>query len=525
MKDVICHECGGIQAMDGDQTVCTACGEALLLGQRYLLSRVLGSNIGTTYLALDTNENRQVVIKELAYSKLDAWKSEDLFQREIRVLRQLDHRHIPDYLDDFPMGDGKRLRHYLVLQYLEGVSLSEELETRRYDERQVLDVLDEALEVLEYLQGLRPPLIHRDLKPSNLMRLRDSGRIAIIDFGAVRDLVAPSGDNPTVAGTFGYMAPEQFQGNAYLQTDLYALGVVALNLLSRMRPEKMLGTSMRLDWQEHVRVSPPVAQLLETLLQPNIEKRPKDAKAARELVAATKRALSAPKAQQLVGRQHEVRSTQTAASTESQTRPAAGSNHRIVLVATALAMGLSLIVGFVMVFGGSETEQVEQRSVTVSAQPAPRRRSETARARPPTREPRSKPRPKRDRARAAHAHGPPAHAKMAIDLDVPQLINLLAAHRWSGTLNGELRFSGTSKTTLRAWLVQHDGKKTSLQARCGPAGTITLTLRSRNSGVTVVHTFNGGMTADPVAKRLVRKGRALGWAALRKRRPLVCQAS
>ncbi|MCA9668498.1 MAG: serine/threonine protein kinase, partial [Myxococcales bacterium] len=280
---MICPDCGAGEQRESD-TQCSQCGEALLLHARYQLLAVLGSNIGTTYLARDTTAGREVVVKELAFGKLDAWKTQELFEREMQVLRQLDHPLIPSYLEHFTLGQGKRQRNYLVLERVQGETLRDELEHRRYSEDDVLDVLDRVLSVLEYLQALHPPLIHRDIKPSNLIRMPD-GRIALVDFGAVRDLLRGEGDTPTIAGTFGFMAPEQFRSEAFLQTDLYGLGGVALHLLARKPPDKMLASSMQLDWQRHVNVSPPMRALLERLLALEVSARPASASAARQLVA------------------------------------------------------------------------------------------------------------------------------------------------------------------------------------------------------------------------------------------------
>lgn len=85
---------------------------------------------------------------------------------------------------------------------------------------------------------------------------------------------------------------------------------------------------------------------------------------------------------------------------------------------------------------------------------------------------------------------------MAIDLDVAQLVEILVAHRWRGSLNGELRFTGSSAATLQGFLVRDDGRRLRLRVSPGPAGTISLVLRTREGAVAVEHRFSGGMTAD-----------------------------
>jgi serine/threonine protein kinase len=481
-SEVLCPECG--EAAQREAGTCGACGEDLRLNGRYLLTRVLGANVGTTYLAQDLTHLDKVVIKELAYGKLDAWKTEELFQREIRVLRQLDHPLIPDYLDHFPLGQGKRQRQYLIQQYLQGESLREELEHRRYNEAEVLEILDGVLSVLEYLQELRPPLIHRDLKPSNLLRLPD-GRIALIDFGAVKDLFASEGDNPTVAGTFGFMAPEQFQGEATLQTDLYALGVVALNLLSRTPPEKMLGTSMQLQWREHVEVSAPVERLLDRLLQAEAARRPASAAAARDLLREVREELRQGRTARPSRRDAELTSPSADGAPE-EAAPARRSNRgAVVLIAVITATLILGIVGFSIFLLTYSSEDLE----TPSTAEVRTRAREATRALPSRRAPRAARTPARAPTPA------PSSARMALDLSQPELRRILASRRWKGTLNGELVFTVQGEG-LVAQLVRADGSRSTLQATTGPRGTVTLVLRQRVDNMTDTHTFYGALTAD-----------------------------
>jgi hypothetical protein len=113
---------------------------------------------------------------------------------------------LPAYIDYFEE-DGAL---YLVMQQIEGESLAA-LRARGA----VLGLVDvwrflrDASVVLDYLHGRAPPVIHRDIKPGNVIR-RPDGSFAFVDFGSVRDKLKPAGGS-TVVGTFGYMAPEQFQ--------------------------------------------------------------------------------------------------------------------------------------------------------------------------------------------------------------------------------------------------------------------------------------------------------------------------
>ena len=104
-------------------------------------------------------------------------------------------------------------------------------------EEDVVRLLRDAADVLDYLHGRTPPVIHRDLKPGNVLR-RPDGSFAFVDFGAVRDKLRPEGGS-TVVGTFGYMAPEQFQGRALPASDVYAIGATAVAMLTGREPEDL----------------------------------------------------------------------------------------------------------------------------------------------------------------------------------------------------------------------------------------------------------------------------------------------
>jgi hypothetical protein len=105
--------------------------------------------------------------------------------------------------------------------------------------------------VLDYLQGRAPVVIHRDIKPRNVIRrpARDGearASFVLVDFGSVRDSLEPAGGS-TVVGTFGYMAPEQFQGRAMPCSDVYAVGVTALRMLTGVEPEDLPHKGLGID--------------------------------------------------------------------------------------------------------------------------------------------------------------------------------------------------------------------------------------------------------------------------------------
>src|SRR4029077_17032967 len=127
---------------------------------------------------------------------------------------------------------------YLVMEKIEGESLAAlRARSATLSEAEVVRLLQDAADVLDYLPGRAPPVIHRDIKPGNVIR-RPDGSFAFVDFGAVRDKLRPEGGS-TVVGTFGYMAPEQMQGRALPASDVYAIGATAVSMLTGCEPEEL----------------------------------------------------------------------------------------------------------------------------------------------------------------------------------------------------------------------------------------------------------------------------------------------
>ncbi len=284
----ICASCGvEVEAASGD---CPKCEDPVLLAGRYRLVEVLGRGAnGITYRAERTTDGNVFAVKEMSLRTLESAKAMELFDREARVLRELDHPAIPRYEDDFHFGQGKNAALYLVQELVSGRTLEAEMASKRYDVAEVLAIVSELAEVLEYLHRRSPPVVHRDVKPKNVMR-RDDGRLVLIDFGSVRDALSTRGGS-TVAGTFGYMAPEQLAGKATPASDVYALGALAVALLTRKEPDTLLGDDHRIDVREHVDAPDEVLALLEEMLDARtssrIQRACEIAERAREIAART----------------------------------------------------------------------------------------------------------------------------------------------------------------------------------------------------------------------------------------------
>ncbi|MFH1469934.1 MAG: serine/threonine-protein kinase [Pseudomonadota bacterium] len=251
---------------------CERCGaEPRLLG-RYRLQDVLGRGAsGTTWSALDPKD-QPVAIKAIPLEEAEDAKRRELIEREVRVLRELRHPGIPAYIEHMVLERDAALVLYLVQELIPGKNLEEERQEHRYDAREVLEIIAELAGILSYIHGLSPPVIHRDVKPGNVMR-RPGGSLCLLDFGSVRDMAKGSLGGSTVAGTFGYMAPEQFAGDADPRSDLYGLGATAVALLTRREPQTMADHANRLCWAGYANVPEGVHDLVSRLVEPQRERR------------------------------------------------------------------------------------------------------------------------------------------------------------------------------------------------------------------------------------------------------------
>ena len=219
------------------------------VGGRYKINSYLGGGVwGYTYLAENPWRPYQspCVIKRLrqhSHNPLIKREAERRFLTELNVLERLSRHQsncIPQLWDHFQEDE----EFYLVQEFIEGQDLSQELaEKKRLREEQVIEILKDVLESLEFIhhQGV----IHRDIKPSNLIRRQQDGKIVLIDFGVVKDIVniplkTNSGSSSTQpVGTEGYMSPEQRIGRPTFSSDIYALGITAIQALTAKPPRRV----------------------------------------------------------------------------------------------------------------------------------------------------------------------------------------------------------------------------------------------------------------------------------------------
>jgi len=215
-----------------------------VLNGRYKIVKVLGSGgFSETYIAEDMKRSGSApcVVKQLriASDNLDTLKlARRLFATEAETLERLGrHDQIPSFLDSFEEDQ----EFYLVQEFVAGHPLSNELTSRiPLPESKVVVMLHDLLRVLEFVHS--QGVIHRDLKPSNVIRRKTDNRLVLIDFGVAKKITTQMADVErntkfTVAvGTPGYMPNEQSAGRPHFNSDIYALGMMAIEALSGQPP-------------------------------------------------------------------------------------------------------------------------------------------------------------------------------------------------------------------------------------------------------------------------------------------------
>ncbi|MDF2387558.1 serine/threonine protein kinase [Nostoc ellipsosporum NOK] len=248
-----------------------------VLQNRYRVIQILGQGgFGRTYLAEDQRRfNELCAIKELIplATGSHAWeKAQELFQREATILYQIEHPQVPKFREKFEQDQ----RLFLVEDYVAGKTYRTLLTDRQavgqtFNETEVLQLIRSLLPVLEHIHSRG--IIHRDISPENII-LRDSdAKPVLIDFGVVKELATrlqspDTTSSVTTVGKLGYSPSEQMQtGRAYPNSDLYALAVTAIVLLTGKEPSDLFDENqLTWNWQRWVRVNPQFALVLNRML-------------------------------------------------------------------------------------------------------------------------------------------------------------------------------------------------------------------------------------------------------------------
>ncbi len=214
-------------------------GDRSVVGGSFRLGRRIGAGgMGTVYEAWDSNLERAVAVKRMSAALRDDPEEAARFVQEAKTVASLKHPNIVSIFDAFQ--DGGEL--YLVFELVRGETLSQHAQRRggRLDWPSALRLLEPIASALDYAHARG--VIHRDLKPANVM-LEDA-TVKVMDFGIARRTRNPDARTMTsqLAGTPGYMAPEQQRGEVSRATDVYALAVCAYWMTHGELPPPMIGS-------------------------------------------------------------------------------------------------------------------------------------------------------------------------------------------------------------------------------------------------------------------------------------------
>ncbi|AUB35809.1 Serine/threonine protein kinase [Nostoc flagelliforme CCNUN1] len=219
-----------------------------LLQGRYKIIQSLSAGVfGQTYIAVDVDypENPKCVVKQIKVSSsesgyLDLEMLRLLFLTETQTLKLLgSHHQIPEFIACFEENE----RFYLVQEQIEGHALTAELPIAQqwgclWSESEVVEFLIDVLGILEFVHS--QGVIHCDIKPENLIRRNSDGKLVLIDFGSIQSIDFGIGAELPIyripVTSLGYIPPEQFIGQTQPNSDIYALGMIAIQALTGLEP-------------------------------------------------------------------------------------------------------------------------------------------------------------------------------------------------------------------------------------------------------------------------------------------------
>lgn len=262
-----------------------------LLGGRYEIVGVLANGgFGQTYIAKDMHRpgNPQCVVKHLQPTNANSrflQNARRLFQTEAEILEKLGHHdQIPRLLAYFE----ENQEFYLVQEFIEGHTITAQLQPgKRWSENQVIQLLQEILGILVFVHDRGA--IHRDIKPDNIIRRSSDGKLVLVDFGSVKQAwtqvitvheqthsIFANHLSATIAiGTPGYMPTEQGRGKPQPNSDIYALGMIAIQALTGISPTQLLEESEtgEIVWRQQANVSEAIACVITKMVRYNFKNR------------------------------------------------------------------------------------------------------------------------------------------------------------------------------------------------------------------------------------------------------------
>lgn len=257
-----------------------------VLQQRYQIVQGLGAGVfGQTYIAVDIDypENPKCVVKQLKVSSFQPSYLDTLrlrFITETETLKRLGYHHqIPELITCFEENE----RFYLVQEFIEGNALTAELPIHQnwgclWHEAEVIKFLKDVLEILEFVHS--QGVIHCDIKPENIIRRAFDGKLVLIDFGSIQpvdfDINVELPIYTVPVTSLGYIPPEQFIGQTQPNSDIYALGIIAIQALTGQAPLELkvdIYTNEIIWRSDNIPVNDYLAAILSQMIRYNYQER------------------------------------------------------------------------------------------------------------------------------------------------------------------------------------------------------------------------------------------------------------
>jgi serine/threonine-protein kinase len=253
--------------------------EGQILGGRYQVIRQLGrGRFHTTFLVEDRQQinNWRYAIERFDIAQNDPalWqKFSSLFQQAVEVVNKLGkHERIAKIVAHF----SENRIFYLVEEFIEGHDLGFEIRAgKRLSESYVIALLSNILEPLQFVH--QQGIIHGNLTPSNLIRRKPDGKIVLTDLGIFADICAQivRDRDPHFLFNSSYIPAEQLAGKPQFSSDIYAIGIIAIQALTGLNPQQLPKDPQTSEfvWRNLVQVSPGLGEILDRMVRYDFRQR------------------------------------------------------------------------------------------------------------------------------------------------------------------------------------------------------------------------------------------------------------
>lgn len=236
---------------------------------KYKLEKILAVVPHTAYLAtVEGDENRKVAIKVEYISGFDSQMIIDNIKETFELHKAIKHPGVPSMLD--LIQTPKYI--YLVMDYVEGETLNRILDKSGPMESERVAVVGRNIaKILKSIHGLNPPIVCRDVKPSNIM-IHNGLDVSMFDFGVAMRYYDDGREDKYILGTTGYAAPEQYEGHARPESDIYGLGMTLYYMLTKEDP-KTPGFTHRSIRELNSKAAPELECIVEKCIEPDYKNR------------------------------------------------------------------------------------------------------------------------------------------------------------------------------------------------------------------------------------------------------------